>query len=57
MPKIIIEDGAVVGANSFINKNCYSWKIYAGSPIKFIKNRKTDCLKLLQEFEKNNILL
>jgi len=57
MPDVVIEDGAVVGANSFINKNCDSWKIYAGSPIKFIKNRKTDCLKLLKEFENENKLL
>ena len=57
MPDVIIEDGAVVGANSFINKNCDSWKIYAGSPIKFIKNRKTTCLQLLHEFENKIKLL
>jgi galactoside O-acetyltransferase len=57
MPEITIEDGAVVGALSFVNKNCNSWNIYAGSPIKFIKNREKDCLKLLKEFENEIILL
>lgn len=57
MPDITIEDGAVIGANSFVNKNCDSWKIYAGSPIKFIKNRKTTCLQLLHEFENKIKLL
>jgi len=57
MPDINISEGAVIGANSFINKNCDSWKIYAGSPIRFIKNRKQDCLVLLDDFKKNIILL
>lgn len=54
MPDIIIHDGAVIGANSFVNKSCESWKIYAGTPIRFIKNRKKNCLKLL-ELLKNDI--
>jgi acetyltransferase-like isoleucine patch superfamily enzyme len=57
MPDITISEGAVIGANSFINKNCDSWKIYAGSPIRFIRNRKQDCLVLLDDFKKNIILL
>ena len=55
MPDIIINEGVAIGANSFINKNCESWKIYAGTPIKFIKDRKKDCLKLLEEFKSNNL--
>ena len=46
MPNITIEEGTAIGANSFINKNTDEWKIYAGSPIKFIKNREKNCLKL-----------
>ena len=57
MPNIVIEEGAVVGANSFVNKNCSSWKIYAGTPMKFIKNRSKNCLELLDKFKKNIILL
>jgi len=57
MPDIIIEEGVVVGANSFVNKSCTSWKMYAGSPIKFIKNRSNECLKKLDDFKKNIILL
>ena len=50
MPDITICDGVAVGANSFINKNCEPWKIYAGSPIRHIKNRNNDCIQLLDEF-------
>ena len=57
MPDVTICDGVAIGANSFINQNCDSWKIYAGSPIKFIKNRKKDCLKLLEEFKNEIIIL
>jgi galactoside O-acetyltransferase len=52
MPDINIHDGAAIGANSFINKSCDSWKIYAGTPIKFIRNREKKCLELLEEFKK-----
>jgi acetyltransferase-like isoleucine patch superfamily enzyme len=51
MPDIIIEEGAVIGANSLINKNCSSWNIYAGTPIKFIKNRSKNCLEILEKFK------
>jgi galactoside O-acetyltransferase len=51
MPCVQINDGVAVGANSFINTNCDFWKIYAGSPIRFIKNRKKDCLKLLENIK------
>ena len=57
MPDITINEGAVIGANSFVNKSCEVWKIYAGSPIKFIKNRKKNCLVILEEFRKNTVLL
>jgi acetyltransferase-like isoleucine patch superfamily enzyme len=53
MPDIKINEGVAIGSNSFINKNCDSWKIYAGTPIKLIKNRKTDCLNLIKDLQKN----
>lgn len=34
-----IGDGAVIGANSFVNKDVPAFEIYAGTPAKFIKNR------------------
>ena len=51
MPGIIIKEGTAIGANSFINKNTDEWKIYGGSPIKFIKNREKNCLKLQECLE------
>jgi len=52
MPNIIINTGVAIGACSFVNKSCDSWKIYAGTPIKFIKNRNNNCLILEKELEK-----
>lgn len=39
MPGSIIREGVVVGANSIIKGELKSNKIYAGQPLKFIKNR------------------
>lgn len=36
-PNIIIEDGCVIGANSFVNKNCNKKGIYLGNPAKLIR--------------------
>jgi acetyltransferase-like isoleucine patch superfamily enzyme len=46
MPNIVIDYGVSIGANSFVNKSCDSWKIYAGTPIKFIKNKTNKCIHL-----------
>ena len=51
MPDIIMEEGTAVGANSFVNKSTDAWKIYAGSPINFIKNRNKKCLQLQEILE------
>lgn len=50
MPNITINDGVAIGAMSFVNKNCENLKIYAGIPIKIIKDRKNDFTKLINEF-------
>ena len=59
MPNITIEEGVSIGANSFVNKHCESWKIYAGTPIKFIKDKSKNCLILKNKYEKimNNIYI
>ena len=56
LPNINIKEGSAIGVNSFINKSTDVWKIYAGSPIKFIKNREKNCLKL-QKILQNEIIL
>jgi galactoside O-acetyltransferase len=39
MPNLTIGEGAVVGANSFVNKDVEPWSINAGSPCKKIGER------------------
>ncbi|MEG2039677.1 MAG: DapH/DapD/GlmU-related protein [Hafnia sp.] len=38
LPGVIIGDGAVIGANSVVNCDIPSNTLYAGSPVKYIKN-------------------
>jgi acetyltransferase-like isoleucine patch superfamily enzyme len=45
LPAVTIAEGATVGAMSLVTKNLDAWKIYAGIPVKFIKNRNTKLLK------------
>jgi len=42
LPGVIISEGAAIGANSLVTKDCEPWKIYAGSPAKAIKTRPQD---------------
>jgi acetyltransferase-like isoleucine patch superfamily enzyme len=57
LPGVIMEEGSVLGANSFLKKSTEPWSIYAGSPARKIKDRKKDLLKLekqfLEEYNKN----
>ena len=39
MPNIVVGDGVIVGAGSFVNKDCEPWGIYVGSPAKKIAER------------------
>lgn len=39
LPGVIIGEGAVVGANSLVKKDCAPWTVYVGSPAKAIKSR------------------
>jgi galactoside O-acetyltransferase len=42
LPGVVIGEGAAIGANSLVTKDCEPWKIYAGSPAKAIKTRPQD---------------
>lgn len=46
LPNVLFNDGAVVGAQSLVNKNLDAWTLYAGIPAKKIKLR--DKLKILE---------
>ena len=53
LPGVTLEDGVAVGSLSLIKEDCYAFCIYAGSPAKFIKERKRDLLKLEEAFLAN----
>jgi len=38
--KCIIGEGATIGALSFVKNDLRSWSVYAGNPLKFIKDRQ-----------------
>ncbi len=44
MPNLIVGEGSVVGAMSFVNKSLDSWGIYAGVPVKRLKDRSKKLL-------------
>lgn len=46
LPGVTLEDGVAVGALSLICKDCKSFGVYAGSPARYIKERKRDLLDL-----------
>ncbi len=56
LPGVIMGDGSVLGANSFLKISAEPWSIYAGAPAKKIKDRKKDLLNLeklfLEEYSK-----
>lgn len=46
LPGVSLGDGAIVGALSLVRRNLDSWTIYAGSPLRRIKARRTGLLEL-----------
>jgi len=39
MPGVTIEEGAAIGALSFVRKNILGWSIYGGNPLQVLKKR------------------
>ena len=39
LPEVVIGEGAVIGANSLVTKDCDPWTIYVGSPAKPVRKR------------------
>jgi dTDP-4-amino-4,6-dideoxy-D-glucose acyltransferase len=46
LPGVTLEDGVAVGALSLVNKDCAAFGIYAGNPIRRVKERKRNLLDL-----------
>ena len=54
LPDVTIKHGSSVGALSLVNKDLKDWGVYFGIPVKKMKNRHKDILKLEKNFLKNN---
>ena len=39
LPGVTIGEGAVIGANSLVTKDCEPWTIYVGSPVRAMRSR------------------
>lgn len=48
MQNLTIEEGVAVGAMSFVNRSLDEWTIYAGIPVRKIKERKRGLLKFFE---------
>lgn len=55
LPGVILEEGVAIGALSLVNNNCTAFNIYAGNPIRWIKERKNDLLELERLFKSQKI--
>lgn len=50
LPGVNIEEGAAVGALSLVQTDCRAFGVYAGVPVRYIKERKQNVLELEAEF-------
>ena len=50
LPGVTLGEGSAFGSFSFINQDAAPWSIYAGIPIRKIKDRKKQLLQLEREF-------
>lgn len=51
LPGLRIGTGASVGALSLVNRNLLSWSMYAGIPVRFLRERSVEMLSLEKQFE------
>ena len=50
LPGVTLAEGVAIGALSMVNKSCESFGIYAGNPVRRIKERKCDLLEVEKRF-------
>jgi galactoside O-acetyltransferase len=50
MPNIVIGEGAVTGAMTFVNRDLEEWTINAGIPVSKVRTRKKEILKMTNLF-------
>lgn len=49
LPEVVIGEGVAVGAMSLVNSSLDAWGVYAGIPVRRIKDRVQDMLAFLDE--------
>jgi galactoside O-acetyltransferase len=49
LPGVTLKEGASIGALSMVNTDCDAFKIYAGTPARFLRNRSKNLLKLADQ--------
>jgi galactoside O-acetyltransferase len=50
LPGACLNDGVAIGAMSLVRSDCAEFGIYAGSPLRFLRDRKRDLLELERQF-------
>lgn len=55
LPGVVIGDGAVVGANSLVTKDCKPWTMYIGSPVRELKKRESENILNLEKQLRSDI--
>jgi galactoside O-acetyltransferase len=51
LPGVVLGEGVAVGAMSLVNKSLESWKIYAGIPARFIRERRRNIAELAKRVQ------
>ena len=51
LPGVTVEEGCAVGAMSLVNKNLAAWGIYAGAPVRRLKDRSKHLIELMDKLE------
>jgi galactoside O-acetyltransferase len=51
LPAVTLHEGVAVGAMSLVKKDLDGWSIYAGNPLRFIKQRDKGLLNLFEKIE------
>ncbi len=55
LPGAQLPDGVAVGAMSLVKNELLPWCIYAGIPVKKIRDRAKNCLELLEQFQNESL--
>lgn len=51
MPNVTLYNGVAIGAMSFVKEHINEWEIWAGNPLRFIKERNQNVIFLSQQLE------